>query len=72
MPVLCDKCGKQATLENKPQNIHWMDWLSDEKRGHDAFAIIPCEADIIGVICGGCVETVVAEWRQSRNTGIET
>ena len=66
MPVTCDRCGKEASIKNKPDGVHWRDWMSESSRGEDAMVIIPCGDEELGVICMTCVQVQLDEWNESR------
>ena len=67
MSVTCDRCGKEASIKDKPDGVHWCDWMSESSRGDDAIVIIPCGDEELGVICMACVRVQLDEGKASRN-----
>lgn len=56
MPVTCDECGKKASIKNKPDGVHWQDWMSESSRGEDAMVILPCGDENLCVVCLACLQ----------------
>lgn len=48
MSIVCDTCGKVANAKGCPPDMHWFQWIMDQRRGKDAMVTMPNEEGEIG------------------------